>query len=224
MTAGRSRVGGSLLGLAAGLILTLPGCCSLRAQEGPAVGGGPDRGTVGVFLARTSSRLLWSNSFPSTRLLGIGGGVYADVQTPIPFVSIRAEAGYAGRGSLVWDEERDPDRTAEAAVRSHYLSVPVHGKLGVGVGALSAYLFAGPTLDFLLSSGCSAELCQLIREEKTTVFSLAVGAGVGVVLGGSLRTNLEVRLTEGLSDAYLGNQDSARNRTVELLVRVGKPL
>ncbi|MGW8265230.1 MAG: hypothetical protein ACWGSQ_02615 [Longimicrobiales bacterium] len=52
----------------------------------------------------------------------------------------------------------------------------------------------------------------------------SVTAGMGATLGGSLRTNLEVRLTEGLSDAYLGNQDSARNRTVELLVRVGKPL
>lgn len=224
MTTRKGRVGGYLLGSAAFLVLAIPSGGFLGAQEEPAAGEGRDRGTVGVFVGRTSSRQLWNNSLSSDRLSGVGGGVYVDVRTPIPFLSIRAEAGYAGRGSVVWDEELDPERTAEAAIRSHYLSLPVHGKLGVEAGALSAYLFAGPTLDFLLDSGCSAPLCPVIREEKTTVFNLAAGAGAGVALGGGFRTDLEVRLTEGLSDAYLGNLDSARNRTVELLVRVGKPL
>jgi len=224
VTTRRRRVGGVLLGSAAFLVLAVPSDVSLGAQQGPAMDVGRDRGTVGVFLGRTSSRQLWNNSFASGPLSGIGGGVYVDVQTPIQVLSIRAEAGYAGRGSVVWDEELDGGRTAEAAVRSHYLSLAVHGKLGVGLGALSAYVFAGPTLDFLLDSRCSASLCQVIREEKKTVFNLATGAGVGVALGGGFRTDLEVRLTEGLSDAYLGNLDSARNRTVELLVRVGKPL
>lgn len=211
-------------GLAAWLILVLCWGGSLEAQEDPALPEVRDRGTVGVFLGRTSSRQLWNNPFDSDRLSGLGVGVFVDVRTPMPLVSIRAEVGYAGRGTVVWDGESDPERTAEATVRSHYLSMPVHGKLAVGAGPISAYLFAGPTLDFLLASRCSAEFCQAIREEKTTVFSVAAGAGLGLDLRGRFRTDFEIRLTEGLSDAYLGNLDSARNRTVELLVRLGKPL
>jgi len=217
-------IGRVLAGLAAFLILALCGGGSLEAQYGPAAPEVRDRGTLGVFLGRISSRQLWNNSFASDRLQGIGLGVYVDVRTPIPFLSIRAEAGYAGRGTLIWDEELDPERTEEATVRSHYLSLPVHGKVAVGVGPLSAHLFAGPTLDFLLSSSCSDLFCQVIREEKTVAFAVAAGAGVGLDLGGRFNLDLELRLTEGLSDAYLGTLNSARNRSVEMLVRVGKPL
>ena len=77
-------------------------------------------------------------------------------------------------------------------------------------------------MDFLLSSECSAQFCQFIREEKTTGVSVAVGVGLALDLPRTVRTYLEWRLTEGLGDAYLGDRDSARNRTVEILVRMGR--
>ena len=213
-----------LLGLAAALSPVAGGGGVLGAQEDATVPEDRDRGTVGVFLGSTSSLQLWTGSFASDRIQGFGLGVFVDVRTPVQFLSIRAEAGYAGRGGLVWDEVMDPEGAAEATLRGHYLSFPVHGKMAVGLGPISGYLFAGPTLDFLLDTGCSAEFCQAIREEKTTVFSVAGGVGLGVELGSRLRAGFELRLTEGISDAYLVNGDSARNRTTELLVRVGRPL
>lgn len=220
---GRRRVPTFWVALGAVLILAAPGEGPLRAQEGPG-GGTRDRGSVGVFLGKASSRQIWSSSYSTDRLDGLALGAYVDVRTPVSFLSIRAEAGYVGRGSVVWDPDEDPERAAEARIRSHYLSVPVHGKVAGKVGPLSAYLFGGPTMDFLLGSGCSVEFCQVIREERMAVFGVAAGAGVGLDLGERFSTSFELRFTEGLGDAYLGTQNSARNRSTELLVRMGKRL
>jgi hypothetical protein len=221
---GSRRAPAFWVALGAVLVLAAPGEGPLGAQEVPSGGGTRDRGSVGVFLGKASSRQIWSSSFSSDRLDGLALGAYVDVRTPVSFLSIRAEAGYVGRGSVVRDPDEDPERAVEASIRSHYLSVPVHGKATAEVGPLSATLFGGPTLDLLLDSGCSVEFCQVLREEKTVVFAVAVGAGVGLDLGKRLSPSFELRLTEGLSDSYLGAQNSARNRSVEMLVRVGKPL
>jgi hypothetical protein len=219
----RKRIRAFLLGLVGVLCLSLLARIPVAAQDdqsGPEV---RDWGTLGIFLGQTSSRQLWSGPVASDGLSGWSGGVFIDAQTPLPFLSVRAEAGYAGRGGVVWDEDQDPERRSEATVRSHYLSVPVHGKVGIGVGPLLGYLFAGPTVDFLLASQCSKEFCQTVREEKGAVVNVAIGGGVGAELPGGLLLSLEVRHTEGLSDAYQGTPGSARNRSREVLVRVGRP-
>ena len=196
----------------------LAGVSSLEAQT---------QATRGLFLGRTSSRQVWSGAsrISTESAPGLSLGAYVDVQTPISFLSVRAELGYIQRGSLVWDDELDPDHTRSARVRSHNLSVPIQGKLGWELGPLSAYLVAGPTLDLLLDSGCSPEICPLLRDEKPTVFGVSVGGGMGMEVGNGIRTELEVRLTEGLGDAYLGEFGAGiRNRTVEVLLRVGQLL
>ena len=148
-----------------------------------------------MFLGATTSRQIWNSTYSSDRLDGLALGAYVDVRTPVSFLSVRAEAGYMGRGSVVWDPGDDPERTAEARIRSHYLSVPVHGKVAGKVGPLSAYLFGGPTMDLLLNSGCSVEFCQVFREERMAVFGVAVGAGVYFV---RLSTAGEERTTKAI--------------------------
>jgi len=192
--------------------------------EAPPLAAQEDRGTVGFFLGKTSSRQLWSGSIGSERIQGLSVGVFVDVQTPLPALSIRAEAGYAGRGTIVWDDLADPERTSEAKVRSHYLSLPVHGKAQFRFGPFSGYGFAGPTLEYLLSSGCSTQFCQVIQEENMIVLSVGGGFGIGLDLFGRYRAGIEVRFTEGLNDAYVGALDAARNRSTEILVRMGIPL
>lgn len=206
------------------LLAPSPFVSPVFAQEEASSGAVPSRGTLGVFFGSTSSEQSWPDPVAADRLGGLAMGAYIDVQTPLPFLSIRAEAGYAGRGSVLWDEELDPERSAEAAIRGHYLSVPLHGKVGVGIGPVSGYLFAGPTLDFLLSSDCTELFCQIVQEEKTTVVSVGAGAGLGLELPREFRLGLEARYTEGLSEAYRGAPGSGRNRSVEILARFGRAL
>jgi hypothetical protein len=202
----------------------LPAGGALQAQGDLTLPDAPHRGTVGVFFGMTSSREVWDGSVISDRLRGVSAGVFVDVQSPLRLLSVRAGAGYVGRGSIVWDGDQDPERRSEARVRSHYLSIPIHGKLEVGVGPLFGYLFAGPTVDFLLASQCSEEFCQMVREEKATVINAAVGGGVGFALPGGIELSLDILHTEGLNEAYLGTQGSGRNRSMELLARLGRPL
>jgi hypothetical protein len=206
------------------LAFLLPAAGALQAQADLTPPDAPHRGTVGVFLGMTSSREVWDGSVVSDRLRGVALGVFVDAQTPLRLLSIRAGAGYAGRGSIVWDGDQDPARRSEARVRSHYLSLPVHGKLEVEVGPLFGYLLAGPTVDFLLASQCSEEFCQMVLEEKGTVINAAVGGGVGFALPGGVELSFDILHTEGLSEAYLGTEGSGRNRSLELLARVGRPL
>lgn len=158
----------------------------------------------------------------SEALHGLTTGVFVEAQTPVSFLSVRAEAGYAAKGTVVWNEAEDPDRLLAAKVRAHYLTVPIHGKVAVALGPVAVYLFGGPTLDLLLSSQCSEQFCSFIRNEKPTVLNAALGAGVGFQAPGGYRIGVEGRITEGLGDAYLGELDSARNRSTSLLVRFGR--
>ena len=181
-----------------------------------------DRGTIGFFMGKTSARQIWVGPLGTEKLGGISFGVFMDVSTPLAPLSIRAEAGYVGRGSVVWDEIEDPGRESEARFRSHYLSLPVHGLVELGIGPIAGYLFAGPSMDMVLSSDCSAQFCQFIREEKPVVVNAAIGVGAVVDIPRSFRTFVEFRLSEGIGDAYVGDWSSARNRTMEILVRLGR--
>lgn len=199
---------------------------TIPSDAGKGVTGGDEavarRGIVGLFVGRISSRQIWSPPYETGRLTGLTAGVWAEAQTPVPFLSVRAEGGYAQKGTIVWDEGLDPDRNAPARVRSHYLTLPIQGKVAIRVGPVRAFLFGGPTVDFLLSSQCAEEFCQFIRDEKGTVVSAAAGAGVGFDLPGGYRVELEGRITEGLGDAYVAEMDSARNRSTSILARIGR--
>ncbi len=231
MSQGLAAKGGAVVSF---LLLAMIPCCRspLAGQTVPVggngaaaegEGGGKSLGIVGLFVGRISSRQIWSPPYETDGLRGLTAGVFVEARTPISFLSVRVEAGYAQKGTVVWDESQDPDRNAPARVRSHYLTLPIHGKLSFGIGPAEAYLFGGPTVDFLLSSRCSEEFCQFLRDEKGTVVNAAVGGGVGVQLPGGYTVGLEGRVTEGLGDAYQAELDSARNRSTSVLIRIGRP-
>ena len=179
--------------------------------------------TVGFHLGQVRSHQVWSGPISTEMANGFSLGVKVDVPTPVPFLSIRAEIGYVGRGSVVWDEEIDPERLAAANVRSQYLSIPLQGKVRFRLGPASAYLVAGPTIDQLLGTQCTQDLCRVLSEERPTVFSVTVGSGVSVDFQDRFRGDFEVRLTEGLTDAYLSNSSGIRYRSLEFLLRACLP-
>jgi hypothetical protein len=51
-----------------------------------------------------------------------------------------------------------------------------------------------------------------------------VGAGIGVPVGDRVRPEIEVRMVRGLGDAYSGDFITVRNRSLEVVGRVGLPL
>ena len=179
--------------------------------------------TVGFHMGQTRSHQLWSGPISTGGANGFAFGVNVDVPTPVRFFSIRAEIGYAGRGSVVWDGEVDPDALASARVKSHYLSLPVQGKVRFDLGPAAAYLLAGPTLDLLLKTQCTQDLCRVLSEENPTVFGVTVGSGVSAEYRDRFRGELEIRVTEGLTDAYLSSSSEVRYRSVEVLMRACFP-
>jgi hypothetical protein len=132
--------------------------------------------------------------------------------------------GYVRRGSVVWDSERDPDRASEARVSSHYLALPLQGKLALSAGPVSVYGFAGPMLDLLLDTGCTAEFCHLLREDRMTVLGAGAGVGIAADLADRVRGGVELQVCQSISEAYLGEAGDVRNRSVELRVILGLPL
>jgi hypothetical protein len=180
--------------------------------------------TLGLFMGASSSRQLWTGAgrITTESAWGPSLGIYVDVQTPAPILSIRAELGYAQRGGLIWDEELDPDHTREARVKSHYLSVPILGKLTWELGRISPYLVLGPVMDVLLHTGCGVEVCPLFREESPTAYGVTLGGGLSTEVRDRIHAGLELRVMESLSEAYVGDGTQMRNRSLEILLRLGQ--
>ena len=64
---------------------------------------------------------------------------------------------------------------------------------------------------------------EVLREERQTVVNVAGGGGIGVQLPRALVAGFELRITEGLGDSYVGDFITMRNRSVEVLARLGIP-
>jgi hypothetical protein len=200
------------VGLVGALILASPFSLAGQAER-----------TLGVHLGHIQSRQLWSGPFSSERDTGFTFGVNVDVPTPVHHLSVRVELGYARRGSSVWDRAVDPEGENAALVRSHYLSLPIHGKLNLALGPTTVFLFAGPTFELLLETECSQDLCSVLYEERPTVFGLSMGSGISLDAWGRVRTDLEVRVMEGLSNAYQPDFSDVRYRSLEFLIRASFP-
>ncbi|TFH66534.1 MAG: PorT family protein [Gemmatimonadales bacterium] len=184
---------------------------------------GQIRRTVGFHLGQVRSHQIWSGPISTETADGVTLGVNVDVPTPISFLSIRAEIGYVGRGSVVWDQGLDPHGLVASNVRSHYLSIPIQGKVRVRLGPASAYVFAGPSIDQLLETQCTEDLCRVLSEERPTVFNVTAGSGVSFDYRNRFRGDVEFRLTEGLTDAYLSPSSGVRYRSMEFLLRASLP-
>jgi len=179
--------------------------------------------TVGFQLGQVRAKQLWDYPISSESSNGLTVGVQVDVPTPARILSVVVGLSYSQRGSIVWDTELDPDRELPATVRSHYLSFPILGKLGTKFGPAGVYFLAGPTVDFLLTTQCPEDFCTLLADDRPTVLSVTAGVGVSFDVREQARVDLEARLNEGLTVAYVSTYTDVRYRSVDFLIRVGVP-
>jgi len=183
-----------------------------------------ERTTAGVVGGMTSSRLIWGSLGASEAARGILLGIYLRVPTPIPHLAVRAEAAYAQRGGLLSERELQADQPLSARVRGDYLSFPVHAEVSWEIGPIRIFAFGGPTVEQTQNTKADASVVQIMGVERATVFGLGYGAGVGGLALGSFLASVEVRGMEGISEPYDEGSVSIRNRSFEVLLRVGVPI
>jgi hypothetical protein len=175
-------------------------------------------------VGRVRAEQLWEDPVAGTRSTGYTVGIQVEVATPSPVLSIRAGVAYVQRGSGVWDQELDPDRALTRNVRSHFLSLPVEGKLDLELGPLSVYLFGGPAIEMLLNTQCSQDLCPTLEDERPMVLAANIGGGLSIPIQERLWGDLEARLNEGLTRTYSSAGDGLRYRSSEILLRLRLPI
>jgi len=78
-------------------------------------------------------------------------------------------------------------------------------------------------VDLLLKTECGEALCGALNDDRPTVFSAMLGSGVSLDFWDRFRGDLEVRLTEGLSDAYVSSLSGIHYRSIEFLLRACFP-
>ena len=177
---------------------------------------------VGVVAGASSTRLIWRPSVETEDAVGIVIGAFAEGTTPIGWLALQVEGTYVQRGSdVLTDPQGQP---LEGRLRTDYLSVGVYAKIVRGVGPVRVHLLVGPTIDAVMRSRVDAQLAQVLDADKTRVFGVTAGVGVGGRLVGRAFGEVEVRIVEGLGDAYSGGFTSARYRSTEVVLRLGVPL
>jgi len=182
-----------------------------------------DRGAVvGLVAGAARTTQIWKPAQPNSSYTGLVLGAFAAAPIPGAGVSMLAEGSYTRRGG---DVELDVAGVpALGRLRMDYMTIAVHVVLGRAFGPVRARVTLGPTLDQVIRSTLDPILSQVFDQEQTPVFAVAAGAGLDVWVTDRVRLGFDLRLTEGLSDAYDGDFTRVRNRSVEVLVRGGIPL
>jgi hypothetical protein len=195
---------------------------ALGAAPPPALAAQATGTIVGIVVGQATTTQIWKPPKSTEKYSGLVLGAYADAATPRSWLSVRAEGSLTQRGGDV--ALQVDGQPVLGSMRMDYLTIAVHVKLTRSLGPLRAHVALGPTLDQLLRSRLDPLLAQALDEETPTVFGVAAGGGIGMWVTDRIFAELDVRLTEGLSDAYDGAFTRVRNRSVEGLLRVGIPL
>ena len=183
-----------------------------EAQSARAVG----TRAVGILAGANESRQLISRQDPSDGRLGLLAGVFVDVATPAGF-DVLAEGYVVQRGGKV-----DVANDLQADVEADYLSMGIYAKGRVGMGPANIYLYGGPHVETHLRTRAAAELATAYREASAQTFGVTAGAGVEFAVGAGRAAYLEVRLDEGLTDAFPDPAEQIRHRTVSVLIRLAR--
>lgn len=177
---------------------------------------------VGVVAGMVQNEQLWKPDAETEAVNGVVLGGFANAQTPLSALSVLVEGLYVQRGGNV---RTDPDgETITGGVRSDYLTFTLHARLAAGLGRARIHLSGGMTIDQLLRSRIDPSLRSVLDSESPTVFGVSAAAGIGARVTERVHVELEARIVEGLGDAHSGSFVSFRNRSKEIVMRVGIPL
>jgi hypothetical protein len=118
---------------------------------------------------------------PDRRLTRVGFGGFTELALDDRF-SLGLDVIYVQKGLKDDFAVTNPDspevigtRTVTAVMR--YLSVPATVSVGYPVGEVTPYVFAGPSLEFLLSHDKGTAFSDAFENMDTVAFGLHVGAG-----------------------------------------------
>lgn len=218
--------------LMAGMVgpTVLPGAAGGQQPEGPTAetDGSTPRGPtsrqptiLGALAGYATSEGMWKPEAESSRIGGVLLGGFVDAATPVPWFSVRGEILWSQRGDDVTvTVEGVP---AMGGTRLDYLTVSLRPRMSVVLGPVRLHVAAGPVVEQSVRSRFDPTLAPLVAAPATT-FGVLAGAGIGTTIAGGRRVEVEARHVEGLSDAVQGAFVSMRNRSFEVVVRVGVPL
>ncbi len=197
--------------IAAGLVV-------LAAVASPAAGQQP-RMVAGLVGGYSVTEHDWSPNSDVSSVGGLTVGGFVDVQTPLPWLTVGVELAYVQRGSdVVLDVGGTP---TPGGVRTDYLAFAIRVRAVLGLGPARFHLVAGPTSDFVIRSRLDPLLVQVLDEESPAPFGVVAGAGIGFWVRPDVVVEVEGRLAEGLQSSYAGDLVSARNRSRQLVLRLG---
>ncbi|MDA0329419.1 MAG: outer membrane beta-barrel protein [Gemmatimonadetes bacterium] len=198
----------------AATVIALLATAQISAQE---------RGTIiGGVAGYSATSLQWRPAVEGAAVGGIMVGAFAEASTPVGWLSVLAEGAYTRRGG---DIERDLEgRDVNGRVRADYLSIAVHARAAVSIGRARLHMSAGPTVDQLLRRRMDAATAAILPRETPSVFGVSVGLGAGARVTTRVFAEVEARLFEGLSRAHAGDFLTVRNRSFEVVTRIGVPL
>jgi len=173
---------------------------------------------VGVQAGHVESRQLVTNGDDSGTRSGLLGGVFIDVQTPAPLLSVLAEASYVQRGGTFPGSGTSPGGDVEA----DYLAFTVAPELHLDIGPAGAFVYAGPTGEASVRTRYAPELAAAYTNPAGLAISGTAGAGVELRIPAGWAFRLEARVVEGLSAAFTGDAGEFKHRSSEFLIRVGR--
>lgn len=173
---------------------------------------------VGVQAGHVESKQIVSNGEDSGTRSGLLGGAFVDVQTPLPVLSVLAEASYVQRGGSFGAAGSSQGGDVEA----DYLSLTVAPELHLDIGPVGAFVYAGPTGEASLRTQYAPDLAAAYRNPAGLAVSATAGGGVELRLLQAWTFRLEARVVEGLSAAFTGDAGEFKHRSSEFLVRVGR--
>lgn len=183
------------------------------------VAGQTPRVVVGGVGGYTQTDHVWSRDEETRSVDGLALGGFIDVQTPLSWLSAGAEAVYTQRGSdVILDSGGTP---TPGGIRTDYLSFIVRLKAALALGPARLHVAGGAGSDIVLRSRLDPVLSQVLDEEGAAPFTVTAGAGVGAWVTERFVVELEARVVEGLGTAHSGGFVSVRNRSRELVARVG---
>jgi hypothetical protein len=176
---------------------------------------------AGVVAGRVMNEQVWNSEYQTEKVGGVQVGGFLNARTSVPWFEMRAEFMWTQRGGSVVGDLRGGELIGEA--RTDYMTVAVQPRFAARRGLVEVFATAGPVIDVVLRNRFSPEL-GLGLQEVAQVFGAGVGAGFAATLPSSFHAEIEVRVFEGLGDAYSGDFVSAKNRSSGLVLRFGRTL
>lgn len=173
---------------------------------------------VGGFAGRTESRQLRDREEPSAWRSGLTLGGFVDVQTPVPFLGVLAEASIAQRGGAF---DAPGGQGLRSEVESDVMAFTAAPKLRLGVGPVSVFLYGGPSVEIPLRTRSAPDLASAYRNPAGQIFAAVAGGGLGLRVA-AWSVSVEARVAEELTNAYSGDGGDFRHRAREIVVRVGR--